>query len=70
LRFLPVPPTLRFPTAITGKSKEHDLNPCIEKKFRILVIKPYKMALETVIFAVNSFHESRIFYFKVDLFIR
>jgi hypothetical protein len=40
---LPVPPTLRFPTAITGKSKDTILNPCIEKKFRILVIKPYKM---------------------------
>jgi hypothetical protein len=28
---LPVPPTLRFPTAITGKSKDTILNPVSKK---------------------------------------
>ncbi|MNE40267.1 hypothetical protein D3C80_1342660 [compost metagenome] len=47
----PVPPTLKFPTAIIGKSKECDFKmPLSKRKLRKDVIKPYKIAKGKSIF--------------------
>ena len=51
---LPVPPTLRFPTAIIGISKDLELKrPKSKALFLILMISPYKREIGNNIFRIK-----------------